>query len=72
MFAKMFRKILTINWNLISLELLIVQRYKIGLLGSLNLTQHSLSWSTLYISGERGVGGPKVGWKWERGGRGGG
>ena len=57
MFAKMFRKILTINWNLISLELLIVQRYKIGLLGSLNLTQHSLSWSTLYISGERGVGG---------------
>ena len=57
MFAKMFRKILTINWNLISLELLIVQRYKIGLLGSLNLTQHSLSSSTLYISGERGVGG---------------
>ena len=57
MFAKMFRKILTINWNLISLELLIVQRYKIGLLGSLNLTQHSLASSTLYIWGERGVGG---------------
>ena len=57
MFAKMFRKILTINWNLISLELLIVQRYKIGLLGSLNLTQHSLASSNLYVSGERGVGG---------------
>ena len=57
MFAKMFRKILTINWNLISLKLLIVQRYKIGLLGSLNLTQHGLASSNLYVSGERGVGG---------------